>query len=202
MDFRQYVQYLYDHYLEILGTITGLVYVIYSIRQKRILWIYGGLSSLFYIVVFYRAGLLAYMSLYFYYVGISIYGWYTWAPSQEANSPGKGRISRLRTRSWPAVLLIITLLFLILWFILKSFDRADLLWADALLTSGSIVATWLLMRKVIDHWWLWIVIDMLSAVVSIYKGLPFAAILFFIYTLLAIKGYSEWKKELSDPVHP
>jgi nicotinamide mononucleotide transporter len=71
-----------------------------------------------------------------------------------------------------------------------------------LLTSGSVIATWLLMRKVIDHWLLWIGIDTLSVLVSLYKGLPFAAILFFIYTLLAIKGYFEWKKKLTPTLQP
>ena len=202
MEFNRYLLYLRDHYLEILGTLTGLVYIYYSIKKKRILWVFGGISSVFYIGVFYRAGLLAYMSLYFYYVVISIYGWFAWTPAPESNEPEQTGIRQMKARSWPVALAVTFLLFLILWRVLHYFSKADLIWADAFLTSGSIVATWLLVRKLIDNWLMFIVIDILSGLVSLYKGLPFAAILFFIYTLLAIKGYVEWKKELTSHGHP
>jgi nicotinamide mononucleotide transporter len=201
MGFYPFLHYLQLHYFEILGTLTGLIYVFYSIEQKRILWIYGGISSLFYIVVFGQAGLFAYMTLYFYYTGISIYGWFAWAKTQK-ETPGTSGITQLNARSWIITGSVIVLLFLILGFVLKYTANAEIAWADALLTSGSIAATWLLMRKVIDHWLLWIGIDTLSGFVSLYKGLPFAAILFFIYTLLAIKGFFEWKKRLTQTLHP
>jgi nicotinamide mononucleotide transporter len=201
MGFYKLLHYLQLHYFEILGTITGLVYVFYSIEQKRILWLYGGISSLFYIIVFFRAGLFAYMTLYFYYTGISIVGWFAWAKPQSDKSHSI-KINRLKARSWILTGSVIVLLFLVLGLVLKYTANAELLWADALLTSGSIVATWLLMRKSIDNWLLWIGIDALSGFVSLHKGLPFAAILFFIYTLLAIKGYFEWKKELTKALQP
>lgn len=202
MEFNSYLQYLQRHCLEILGTITGLVYIYYSIKKRRILWIFGGISSLFYIVVFYRAGLLAYMTLYFYYVVISLYGWFAWAPVREPDRTRPTDIRLLHTRSWLIVAALTLLLFVILWRVLHYLHQADLLWADALLTAGSIVATWLLMRKYIGNWILFILIDAMSAIVSLYKGLPFAAVLFFIYTLLAVKGYFEWKKELTIPAQP
>jgi nicotinamide mononucleotide transporter len=196
-----FLHYLQLHYLEILGTITGLIYIFYSIKQKRILWVYGGISSLCYIVVFFQTGLFAYMTLYFYYTVISVYGWFAWAKPQKEASDVVG-ITRLKPRSWLLAGSVILLIFLVLGFVLKYATHADIAWADALLTSGSIVATWLLMRKVIDHWLLWIGIDALSGIVSLYKGLPFTSILFFIYTLLAIKGFFEWKKELTRTLHP
>jgi nicotinamide mononucleotide transporter len=197
MGFYHFLHYLQMHFLEILGTLTGLIYVFYSIEQKRILWVYGGISSLFYIAVFYKAGLFAYMTLYLYYTGISIYGWFAWSKPQDEAS-GKSGITRLRARSWIITGSAILLLFLILEIVLKYTVNTESAWADALLTSGSIAATWLLMRKVLDHWLLWVGIDTLSGLVSLYKGLPFAAILFFIYTLLAIKGYFEWKKDMTQ----
>ena len=195
MGLYQFLHYLQMHYFEILGTVTGLIYIIYSIEQKRILWVYGGISSLFYIIVFFQAGLFAYMTLYFYYVGISIYGWFAWGKSRDKASGARG-ITRLNARSWILTGCAVILLFLITGFVLNYTANSEIAWADALLTSGSIAATWLLMRKVLDHWLLWIGIDTMSGAVSLYKGLPFAAVLFFIYTLLAIKGYFEWKKEL------
>jgi nicotinamide mononucleotide transporter len=190
------LHYLQLHYLEILGTLTGLLYIIFSIKQKRVLWIFGGISSLFYMAVFFQAGLFAYMTLYFYYVAISIYGWFEWGKTREKASQS-GNITRLKPGSWFITASSVLLLSLILGFVLKYTTHAELAWADAVLTSGSVIATWLLMRKVIDQWLLWIGIDVLSGFVSLYKGLYFTAVLFFIYTLLAVKGYVEWNKELT-----
>lgn len=67
---------------------------------------------------------------------------------------------------------------------------------DALLTSGGIVATWMLTQKLIEQWLFWVVIDLLSMGVMIYKELYPSALLFLVYTLLAIKGFEEWKKEM------
>jgi nicotinamide mononucleotide transporter len=93
--------------------------------------------------------------------------------------------------------LAVTLVLIVpFYFVLKKFTPSDMALADALLTSGGIVATWMLTQKLIEQWLFWIVIDLLSMGVMIYKELYPSAILFFVYTLLAIKGYMEWKKEM------
>jgi nicotinamide mononucleotide transporter len=193
MDLYYYIRYLHLHYVEILGTITGLIYVLYAIERKRVLWIYGAISSLFYIYVFWQAGLKAYMILYAYYVGAGIYGWFSW------NSQPKGKqkeISRLDAGRWRIIVFFSVVLYFIIIGLLKIYNNSDIPWVDGLLTSLSIVATWLLLCKNIDNWLLWIAVDLLSAMVSAYKGLVFTTILFAVYVLLAIKGYYEWKKEI------
>jgi nicotinamide mononucleotide transporter len=67
---------------------------------------------------------------------------------------------------------------------------------DAILTSGGMVATWMLTQKFIEQWIFWIIINVLSFAVMIYKGLYPSAFLFAVYELMAIKGYFEWKKVL------
>ncbi len=146
-----------------------------------------------YIYVFWQSGLKAYMMLYVYYVVISLFGWFSW----NAQSKSKQKeISRLNARMWYIVAFVSLVLYLIIVGLLTIYANSDIPWADGLLTSLSIVATWLLVKKNIDNWLIWIAVDLLSAIVSVYKGLYFTAILFVIYTLLAIKGFYEWKKEM------
>ncbi len=199
MDFFYYLNYVHIHYIEILGTITGLIYVLYAIDRKRVLWIYGAVSSLLYIYVFWQAGLKAYMILYVYYVGAGVYGWFSW------NLPPKGKpkeLNRLDAGSWKRVAFITVVLYIIIVGILKIYNNSDIPWADGLLTSMSIVATWLLLRRNIDNWLLWVAVDIMSALVSAYKGLVFTSIMFVVYTLFAIKGYYEWKKEMPIKTNP
>ncbi|MCH7658497.1 MAG: nicotinamide mononucleotide transporter, partial [Bacteroidetes bacterium] len=74
---------------------------------------------------------------------------------------------------------------------------SDLPYWDAFTTAASIVATWMLARKIIEHWIVWIIIDSVSFCLYIYKELYVTVVLFLIYTTLAFFGYYEWKKNLT-----
>jgi nicotinamide mononucleotide transporter len=87
-------------------------------------------------------------------------------------------------------------LFGIIAFILINFTDSEIPYWDAFTTAGSFVATWMLARKIIEHWLIWIIVDSVSLGLYIYKGLYATVILFAVYTLLAVMGYIEWKKEL------
>jgi nicotinamide mononucleotide transporter len=179
------------NFIEIIAVISGLLYVVYTIRENILLWLFGIISSALYIWVFYNSGIYAYAILYVYYVIIGFYGWYNW-----------GKISDdtlVRIRRTPRVLLVgcISVTFIIavpIFYSLKRYTDTDMAAADSLLTSGGMVATWMLTQKYIEQWLFWIAIDIVSCGVMIYKGLYPSSVLFLIYGILAIKGYVEWKK--------
>jgi nicotinamide mononucleotide transporter len=76
-------------------------------------------------------------------------------------------------------------------------EKSSMPFLDAFTTAASIVATWMLARKLIEHWLIWIVIDVLSMGMYLYKGMFFYAFLFVVYTIGAILGYVEWRKKIS-----
>ena len=82
------------------------------------------------------------------------------------------------------------------YFLLKKYTETDVAWLDALLSSAGMVATWMLTQKFLEQWIFWIIIDVLTCSLMIYKGLFPSSILFLAYTLLALKGFITWKKEL------
>ena len=71
-------EYLFQNWVEIAGAVLSVIYLYLSIREKSALWIFGFISSLLYIFVFFESKLYADMSLSFYYLGVSIFGWITW----------------------------------------------------------------------------------------------------------------------------
>jgi nicotinamide mononucleotide transporter len=79
--------------------------------------------------------------------------------------------------------------------ILSRFTDSPTPLADAFITSLSIIATWMLARKKLEHWLIWIVGDLTSAVLYLYLGLYPTVFLFFVYAIMAVVGYNEWRKE-------
>jgi len=189
------MDWLSAHLLEIAGVIFSLLYLWLSIRRNILLWPVGILSALLYIIVFYRSAFYADMSLNVYYFFISIYGWITWSAKNTEQKPGL-RIRQTGSRLWILLSGISLVLFLAGGFILEKYTDSPVPYWDAFTTALSITATWMLTRKLIEHWLLWVIVDLVSLALYIYRGLYPTALLFLIYTIMAVVGYLEWKKEM------
>lgn len=188
--------------LEILGTLASIVYLYYSIREKIWCWPWGIVASVVSITIFFTVRLYADMGLQFYYLFISIYGWYYWLYGKSKQSGSHVVITRTLSFQWFLLLLAgIGTYILILGVLLYvpdwlQIEKSSMPYLDALTTAASIIATWMLARKLIEHWLLWIVIDALSMGMYLYKGLYFYAFLFVVYTVGALIGYVEWRKKI------
>ncbi len=185
------------NYLELLGALLGVVYVLFSIRQHLFTWPTGLATSLFYIAIFFREKFYADMALQFYYVVISIYGWVWWAKSNGGN------VSLLKvSQSGENYLIkafgISLLLWLGIYLILRYLTDSPVPIMDGLTTAMSITATYMLARKKLEHWLIWIVVNIISAGLYLYKELYPTTLLFLIYTAMAVVGYLAWKKELKN----
>ncbi len=194
--------WLQQNYVETLAVVAGLLYVFFTIKEKILLWLFGIISSGLYVFVFFKSGIYAYSALYVYYVVIGFYGWYNWARKPEV---AMKKESLLKIHKASAGLLWVCMAVTVVsaipvYFALKHFAGSDMALADALMTSGGMVATWMLTQKIIEQWLFWVVIDLLSMSVMIYKDLYPSAGLFLIYTVLAVIGYVKWKNELQKAV--
>jgi nicotinamide mononucleotide transporter len=196
--FSSAFSWLSENYVEVIAVITGLLYVLYTIKENRILWIFGIISSALYVWIFYNSGIFAYALLYVYYVIIGFYGWYKWKARPEGdNKTVIAPVIQKTTNAQLILFLVITAMIIPpVFYALRKFTSSDMALTDAALTSGGIVATWMLTRKFIEQWIFWIIIDFISFALMIYKQLYPSALLFLVYALLALKGYFEWKKEL------
>jgi len=168
----------------------NVAYVILAARQNIWCWFFGaiGVTLLFFICIDIR--LYSDASLQVFYFGMSIYGWLQWR--KQDNDQARAICSKAFRRHLPylAAGLLGTILLGLFW---SLFD-AVLPYVDAFTTSFSIVATFLVARMVIENWWYWIVIDLVCFFVYLDRGLPLIAILFLIYTVLAVYGLLSWRK--------
>ncbi|HEY3372666.1 MAG TPA: nicotinamide riboside transporter PnuC [Prolixibacteraceae bacterium] len=192
------IQWLSGNYIELLGAILGFAYIFFSIRQNILTWPVGLLTSVLYIWVFFDSKLYADMGLQMYYVVVSIYGWYEWVKGKSPVLETKEilKVNRLSRRLGFVLAVASLLIFMLMWYVLKNYTDSPVPFGDSLATSLSIVATWMLARKILEHWLVWIFVDAFSIGLFWYKGLHPTVILFVVYTFMAVVGFIEWKKEL------
>ncbi|WP_347841175.1 nicotinamide riboside transporter PnuC [uncultured Draconibacterium sp.] len=191
------VEWLLDNKIELLGAILGLSYIYFSIKQHILTWPTGLLTSLLYVVVFYNSKLYADMGLQAYYVVISIYGWYFWVKGKKQNEK-KVAVKSTRKILWIKLLVVSIFLYAILFYILSKHTNSDVPHMDSMTTALSLVATWMLARKYLEHWLIWIFVDAFSVGLYLYKGLWATVFLFIVYTIMAVLGYLEWEKDLKN----
>lgn len=191
------IQYLHSHWIEIAGTLLSLIYLYLSIRQKIGLWCFGFMSAVLYAVVFFQSKFYADMSLQFYYMAVSIYGWIHWKKGASGDNNTELKVSRTGMRE-ALILTPVTLAILMLYYgILTSFTDSPLPFADSFTTALSITATWMLAQKRLEHWMLWVLVNIVSAVLYLHKGLYPTAVLFLVYTIFSIVGWIQWRKVIS-----
>ncbi|MCU0460725.1 MAG: nicotinamide riboside transporter PnuC [Bacteroidales bacterium] len=218
-----------NNYIEIFGTVTGILYVILEIRQNIWLWPVGIITSGVYIWVFFTGKLYADMSLQGYYLVISVLGWYWWihkkrgrvgegararARGREEESeripPQSGRsgvgyeeaeklkVSHLKFGTGMILAIVFAFLYALLWIILDRLTDSPVPVWDSFITSLSIIATWMLARKIYEHWFLWIVVNFAAATLFFTRGLYPTVILYVVYCAMSFVGLMEWKKSLTQ----
>ncbi len=179
------------HYVEILGVIFSLLYLLLCIRQNILLWPLGIASALLYMVVFYQSKFYADMGLNGYYVVISIYGWFLWRKGSGEGGSGL-RVSRIGKRNALILLVITAAAFAGIGMMLDRYTDSPVPYWDAFTTAVSFTATWMLARKILENWILWIIVDAVSMGLYLYRGLYPTLFLFAIYTTMAVIGYMKW----------
>lgn len=190
--------YFMMEYLEIIGTIVGLIYLWLEYHASIYLWLASIVMPLIYIFIYHDAGLYADMGINIYYVIASIYGiiCWRWGISRKNKKDASTALKITHTptsRITPLSIISIALTFAIA-YILITFTDSNVPWWDSVTTSLSIVAMWMMARKYIEQWWVWIVVDVISAGLYVYKELFFTAGLYALYAIIAYFGYKKWKE--------
>ncbi len=190
-----------QNYIELLGSIFGLLYILFSIKQNIWCWPIGFITSALYIYVFFVSKFYADMGLQVYYLVISLYGWYHWMFGAKNKKQDDLKITKTGLRVGITLFLTNAVTFIFIAYILVNFTDSEIPYWDAFTTSASFVATWMLARKMIEHWIIWIIVDLVSLGLYIYKGLYPTVILFAVYTILALLGFLEWKKAIKKQLN-
>jgi nicotinamide mononucleotide transporter len=181
--------------LEIIAAVLGALSVWLSVRQNIWSWPTGIVNVVIYAVVFYEAKLYADMGLQVIYAALSVYGWYEWLYGGEQHT--ELHVTRT-TRPVGAVLAAIAVAGSVgLGFILRGATDAALPFLDSFLSSTSLVAQWMMTRKKLESWLVWIAVDVLYVGMFIFKHLYVTSVLYAVFLGLAIRGYIDWKRSMA-----
>lgn len=180
--------------LQLTGFALGLLYLWLEYRADIRLWIVGLVMPCVHGTLYFKAGLYADSAMQLYYVLAGVYGWLVWhnAP-QKKHEPA----SRIRHTPWRLLPLLAGACLLLhggLYLLLdRCTDSAVPFW-DALTTALSVVAMWMLSRKLVEQWIVWGVVDAITVALYLYKQIPLTAMLYVLYTILAVAGYLRWRR--------
>lgn len=198
-----------DRSLEMLGFLIGLLYLWWEYHADARMWWASLAMPLISFWVYYRAGLYADFAMNIYYFAIAIYGYIAWTRNSgrgkgAAESGKSGKSARPITHVPPRVLAgcaaaFATVYGLIAWWLITCTD-STVPWLDAFTTAMSIVATWMLAQKYLEQWVAWVFVDAVCVGLYFYKDRPFYAILYAIYTVIAILGYRKWRRMMREGV--
>lgn len=180
-------------WFEIVAAAIGAASVYLSVRQSLWSWPTAIVNVLLYTVVFFRARLYADMGLQVVYAALSAYGWYQWRFGGAAHSTLP--VSRTPRRLWPVLALVAGSTALLLGWGFARWTDAAIPYVDSALTAVSLVAQWMMTRKLLEHWLLWIAVDVVYVPVFVGRHLYPTAALYAIFLGLAVAGYLSWRRD-------
>lgn len=191
------MEFIIAHWLDIVTTILGLAYILLEYRASAWMWLVGFLMQSLGIVLYYQKGLYADCAMEFYYLGVTMYGWWRWV-KPKANSKKPIAISRFPKKLILPWLCIIGVVWTIIYWLLVTFTNSNVPLADSFTTALSIIGIWALAHKFLEQWFIWIAVDVVTCVLYFYKDIPFKAGLYALYVVIAVFGYFKWRKMMNS----
>ena len=173
-----------------VAAIAGAVSVYLSARENIWSWPTAIVNVGLYIIVFLHSGLYSDMGLQVVYLVLSIYGWYEWLYGGTGRTELK--VSRATSKEWFVSTAIAVVFWLILARVTSRIPGVALPYLDSGLTTISLVAQWMMTRKIIENWILWIIADVVYVPMYIYKRLDVTAALYAVFLVLAVIGLRSW----------
>lgn len=215
-------EFLSTHWLDIVTTILGLVYLVLEYRASIALWVVGIVMPAMDIYLYWSHGLYGDAGMAVYYTLAAIYGYAVWkfgakwkrmlkrsnaadtslnaagSDASEASSAEGGSSEDLPITFFPRRLVLRTLgFFLLAWaatyYVLVAYTNSTVPLLDAFTNALSFVGLWALARKYVEQWLFWIAVDVVCCYLYVVKGIPFKAGLYGLYVVIAVLGYIKWK---------
>ena len=183
-----------DIVFEATAVVLGILSVWFAKRDQIAVYPSGMISTAIFVYILFKANLLGDMLINAYFFLVSIYGWYFWLGKKEKKKENSISVMDHFEKKWWFIFFMI-ILFLIAG-IYNLFDKWND-WSapiDCFTTALFFLGMWFMARKRLEHWIFWIVGDLISIPLYLYKGLGLTSIQYFIFTLIAIFGYIQWKK--------
>ena len=196
--YKEYPNYLIA--LELVAVIFGVISVLFARKNNILVYPTGLVSTILYVYILFEFQLYGDLIINFYYTIMSFLGWYLWSKTKEGED--EFPISTINRKEILVSTLIFTITLTFVALVYHFFDKFTnwTAYVDALTTGLFFVGMWLMAKRKIENWILWIIADAISIPLYFYKGLTFSSFQFILFTIIAILGYKEWKRFLQKTI--
>jgi nicotinamide mononucleotide transporter len=184
------------NWTEILGAVTGAASVLLAVRESAWNWPVGVANNIFFLILFWHSKLYADATLQIVYIVISFFGWWNWL----RGGTGHTELPVSKTAATSAVLLVIitAATTTLLTFILHRFTDSSVPFWDGITTALSLTAQYMLSRKLLENWWVWMSADVIYIGLYCYKSLYLTGVLYLVFFGMCVAGYTRWRKSLAS----
>jgi nicotinamide mononucleotide transporter len=180
------------NWFEITAVAFGLTAVWLQTREHIWNWPLAIVNVSMFFVIFWQSKLYADSVLQLYYLATSLYGWWAWL--RGGTNHAELRVTRATPRLWAVLIAIILVAGLGLGTFLDRTTDSPVPYLDSMLTTMSLVAQWMITRKILENWIVWIVANIVYVPLLIARDLPYTAIQYAVFLILAVLGYNAWKR--------
>ena len=191
------MDFITSHGLDIFTTVLGLVYILLEYRASIWLWVVGIIMPALDIWLYWSHGLYGDAGMAVYYTLAAIYGYavWKWGKNREAKELP---ITYMKKSLYLPTLVCFLLAWAATYYILVTFTNSTVPLQDSFTNALSFVGLWALARKYIEQWFFWIIVDAVCCYLYVVKGIPFKALLYGLYVVIAIAGYRKWKQMINN----
>ena len=190
------MDFLTAHWLDIVTTVLGLAYILLEYRASLWMWVVGFAMQALGIVLYYQKGLYADCGMEFYYLSMTIYGYWKWV--RGTSSKNSLPITHIPLRLLACWSVIMVAVWALIYWLLVTYTNSNVPLADSFTTALSLVGIWALAHKYLEQWFIWIAVDGVTSVLYFYKDIPFKASLYALYVIIAIFGYIKWRRMMTS----
>ena len=191
------MDFITSHGLDIFTTVLGLVYILLEYRASIWLWVVGIIMPALDIWLYWSHGLYGDAGMAVYYTLAAVYGYAVWKWGK--NSEVKELpITYMKKSLYLPTLVCFLLAWAATYYILVTFTNSTVPPQDSFTNALSFVGLWALARKYIEQWFFWIIVDAVCCYLYVVKGIPFKALLYGLYVVIAIAGYRKWKQMINN----
>ena len=184
--------------LEIIGSIIGIAYVYFEWKERPVMWLFGVLMPIAYLIVFFQRGLYANAAIQAYYIIASFYGLLLWQGilKDRRNPDATTHIKSLSLSGWLLFIGVTVLLTALITFVLCRLPgESDQPFLDGFTASLNILGMWLLAKKYYQQWYVWLLVNPITVVLCLLNEMYTVAAFYAIAFGMSILGYNSWLKK-------
>ena len=186
--------YVFDIFLEFIAVFLGILSVIFAKMNKIAVYPIGMISTGIFVYLLFNFKLLGDMIINAYFFFMSVYGWFYWSYKKDGQIINKVSYGSNNDYIIGSFIFLISLILILIIYKLFNLFNSWSAYIDTLTTGIFFVAMWLMARRKVESWIFWIIGDLISIPLYLYKGLAITTIQYFIFTIIAIMGYKSWIK--------